>query len=113
MNDKRRIYNGNIRLENIMLICLCIILPLAPFIIAYLIANRKPTDFINARVTAKYSDTKTMTAGYGSGIGTYYYITIGTKEFVVTDEIYKILNMGDYISAAYHDKKLFYYTYLE
>lgn len=51
---------------------------------------------IEGFVTNKRSQTV-----HSRGFGIIYYVTIGTKELLVSAQNYKILSKGDYVTALY------------
>ena len=108
----RTIVNGHIIFKRIMLISCCIILPLAPFIVAYLILDR-PDSFdgcvMNKRRRTVFKSPHSI---YDLFIGTTYYLIVGAKELKVSNRIYKMLSIGDYVSVAYRKDTLYYYTKL-
>ena len=104
-----KIINDDVRTTRIMLIILCIVFPIAPFIIIYLIATWNPTGTIDGQVNNKRSEMKTRSMWFGGISGSDYYITIGTKELNVSEKIYKMLKNGDFVSAAYRKHTLYYF----
>ena len=108
--ENKTIFNEDVRQGRIILMLLCIILPLAPFIIIYLIASKDPSDIVNACVNKKHIEKKAYTAAYGSSVGAIYYVTVGMTKLMVSRDIYNKLTVGDFISASYRKNTLIYYT---
>ena len=106
--DNQIIVNSKITFYRIMLIIFCIVIPLAPFIIAYLIISWKPTDIVESRVISKRT-TVHFPMNFDFFLGNVYYITIETKELEVSGKIYEMLAVGDYISVAYRNDTLYYF----
>ena len=102
------IWNENIRIIRFAFMFLCIIPPLALFIIPYLIITKNPPHIIKGPVTNKQSEVKFG----GGGSNDIYYITVGTKKLVASAKIYRMLSIGDNISAACNKDVLYYYTKL-
>jgi len=98
-----RVLNDDVRNTRIILIVFCIILPIAPFLMLYLFFTRNPANIVEGSVTNKRMQ---ITAN----IAAIYFITIETKELNVSNKIYEMLLVGDYISAAYRKNVLYYYT---
>jgi len=98
-----KVVNDDVRFTRIMIMVFCFIIPIAPFLIAYLLITRKPTDIINGLITNKRSQTS-------ANIPAMYFVTVDSKELNVSDRIYHSLNIGDYISASYRKEILYYYT---
>ena len=99
------VLNNDIKTTRNILIAFCTILPLAPFLIAYLLITKNPTNTIDGFITSKRSRAT-------ANIAAVYFISIGTKELSVSNNIYKMLSVGDNVSAAYRKDTLYYYTKL-
>ena len=88
----------------IMLAVLCIVPPLALFILPYLIITIKPkqTYIISGNITRKRSQMV-----HSRGFGIVYYLTVDSKELIVSQKIYDRFFIGDYISATYRKRGIF------
>jgi len=107
--NNNTVFNNNITTKRAFLICLCLIFPLAPFIVAYFIITWKPNQSIKDQIRNKRTEIMTRSI-WLAGIVKHCYITVGTKELEVSGEIYEKLSVGDYIEAAYRKDVLYYYT---
>ena len=105
----KRIYNSKVVLDRYLLISCCVILPIAPFIIIYLIINK--TKYFEGIITNKRSVNS-----YVSPHGLYailfgnstYYLTVGEKELLVSKKIYEMFVKGDKIFVAHRGDALYY-----
>ena len=110
MNNET-VTNSHIVFRKVLLISCCIILPLAPFIIAYIVIT-KP-DKIEGSITnkrTKHTSSDSLLYSVLFMPHVTYYVTIGSKELMVSSKIWEMLKLGDYISAAYRNDMLHYYT---
>ena len=103
------IVNNDITLQRVLAILLCVTVVLIPISLCWLFSLRSPTDTINGSITNKRSALISNTNSRGTWKHVYY-VTIDTREFQVSGEMYKRLHIGDYISAAYRRKTLYYYA---
>ena len=104
------IVNENVIIKRIFLVFCCIILPLAPFIVVYLFTDKpKPIEgcITNKRIATIASSSSIFDVFTNNS---KYYLTINGKDLKVSDKIYKMLAVGDYIFAAYRNETLYHYS---
>jgi hypothetical protein len=109
MYEGNVIFNNDIKFQRGFAILTCFTVVFLPLAILWLFKLRAPTETYMGTVTNKVTQTKHITAGRGSGIINEYFLTVETRKFGVSANIYNIVKVGDFVTVGYR-KDLVYYV---
>ncbi|MCL2756174.1 MAG: hypothetical protein FWE45_03965 [Firmicutes bacterium] len=111
MNDRdKTVYNEDITFYRTLAIILCFTIVLIPIGLLWFIYLSPPDDKINGFVGAKWSGRKTLSTVRGSTVRHTFYVSIGMEEFEVSGDMYRSLEVGDYIMAGYRKQVMYSFT---